>query len=208
MLRVEVIVHNVAELRLGKGLDKLPLLVAERQRLTLAFLQVVQAADVRFLDTGALDRLHEPCRRGARRLAGVDLNKPRTRALATAAVALTSRPQGYTSTQLAERVRATLPKATAYGPRQAAYDLLKLRAKGLAERIGETRRYRLTPDGIRTLVGMTVLREKVIKPVLAGLGKQRRRTPHKYRHPLDLHYENLQIELRATLALLRLAPAA
>lgn len=208
VLRVEVIAHNVAELRLGKGLDKLPRMVAELQRMTLAFLQVVQAADVRFLDTRALDTLHEPAQRGARRVAGVDLNKTRVRAVAKAAVALTSNPQGFTSAELSERVRQELGKTSAYGPRQAAYDLMKLRGKTLAERVGRTRRYHLTADGIRILVGMTVLRDKVIKPVVAGMGKRRSRAPLKYRHPLDVHYENLQIEMRQTLKLLQVRTGA
>jgi len=203
VLRVEVIAHNVAELRLGKSLDKLPRMVAELQRMTVAFLQVVQAADVRFLDTRALDSLHEPTQRGTRRVAGVDLNKERVRAVAKAAVALTTKPVGFTSAELSERVHRELGRTAAYGPRQAVYDLTKLRGKSLAERLGRTRRYRLTADGIRILVGMTVLRDKVIKPVVAGMGKRRSRTPLKYRHALDVHYENLRIEMRQTLKLLQ-----
>ena len=203
VLRVEAIAHNVSELRLGRSVDKLPEMVGELQRMTVAFLQVVQAADVRFLDTRALDNLHEPTQRGARRVAGVDLNKERVRAVAKAAVALASNPAGFTSAELSHRVHRELGKAAQYGPRQAVYDLAKLRGKSLAERVGKTKRYRLSADGIRILVGMTVLRDKVIKPVVAGMGKRRSRAPLKYRHPLDVHYENLQIEMRHTLKLLQ-----
>jgi hypothetical protein len=39
--------------------------------------------------------------------------------------------------------------------------------------IDRTRRYRIRPYGFRILAGMLVLRERVLKPVLAGLGKAR-----------------------------------
>lgn len=208
VLRVEAIVHNVGELHCGRALDKLPGVVDELRRMTTGFLNVVQAADVRFLGEHDLDRLPERSRRGSRRLAGVDLNQPRMRAVGEAAMALASKPKGFTSRELSERVRATLGKRAAYGRRQAAYDLGKLRAKGLAERIDNTRRYRLSRRGIHILVGVTVLREKVIKPVLAGLGNRRSRCPRRYRDPLALHYENLQIEMKQTLKTLQVLPAA
>jgi len=208
VLRAEVIVHNVGELRCGKALNKLPGVVDELRRMTIGFLNVVQAADVRFLGERDLDRLPERSRRGTRRLAGIDLNRPRMCAVGAAAMVLASKPDGFTSRELSERVRATLGKRAAYGRRQAAYDLLKLRAKGLAGRIDNTRRYRLTRRGIHILVGTTILCQNVIKPVLAGLGNRRSRCPRHYRDPLDLHYENLQVEMRQTLKTLQVLPAA
>jgi hypothetical protein len=50
------------------------------------------------------------------------------------------------------------------------------------------------------LSGRSVL-WSVIKPVMAGMGKRRSRGQPKYRHPLDVHDVNLQIELRQTLNL-------
>ena len=92
-----------------------------------------------------------------------------------------------------------------YTPRHAAYDLRKLRGKELVTRVGTTRRYRLTTPAIRTLVALLILREKIIKPVLAGAGKPKPGRPPKRIHPLDVHYENLQRELRHTLDTLGVA---
>ena len=50
-----------------------------------------------------------------------------------------------------------------------------------------------------------ILREKVIKPVLAGAGRPKPGRPPKRIHPLDTHYENLQRELRRTFDTLGLA---
>ncbi len=50
-----------------------------------------------------------------------------------------------------------------------------------------------------------ILREKVIKPVLASAGRPKPGRPPKRIHPLDTHYENLQRELRRTFDTLGLA---
>ena len=50
---------------------------------------------------------------------------------------------------------------------QLRYDLGKLRAHGLAERVGRSRRYRLTPDGVR-LGGLLVkIRTRLLSPIFA-----------------------------------------
>jgi hypothetical protein len=92
-----------------------------------------------------------------------------------------------------------------YTPRHAAYDLRKLRGKGFVERVGTTRCYEPTTLAIGTLVALLILREKVIKPVLAGAGKPKPGRPPKRMHPLDVHYENLQSEMRRTFRTLGLA---
>jgi hypothetical protein len=54
-------------------------------------------------------------------------------------------------------------------------------------------------------VALLILREKVIKPVLAGAGKPKPGRPPKRVHPLDVHCQNLQREMRHTLETLGLA---
>ncbi len=54
------------------------------------------------------------------------------------------------------------------------------------------------PTGISFLAGCLILREKVIKPVLAGAGIPHLGPPPKNIQALDEHYENLQRELRRT----------
>jgi hypothetical protein len=50
-----------------------------------------------------------------------------------------------------------------------------------------------------------ILREKILKPVLAGAGTSKPGRPPKRIHPLDVHYDNLQRELRRTFDALGLA---
>jgi hypothetical protein len=206
VLRIEAIAHNVKGLRCGKAVEKLPIMLAKLQQMAIDFLNVIQAAHHSFLPDGILDALIEPSQRGPYRLAGVDLQKPRVRAVAEAVLALAPEPGGFTLPELADQVRPQLPETQPnYASRHASYDLAKLRGKGLVERIERTRRYRIRPRGVRILAGLLVLRERVIKPVLAGLGKPRVGRPPKHIHPVDQHYVNLQREMRCLFGTLGLA---
>ena len=83
-----------------------------------------------------------------------------------------------------------------YGPRRAAYDLKKLRSKGMVRKIGTSRRYEAEPAGLRAITALVVLREKVIRPLLAA--SQRPQSPTKPNHPtpVDHHYEYLRMGMR------------
>jgi len=195
VLRVEVVVHNAKELRCGKVLEKLPVLLERMSGMLVRFLNTVQVAHVSFLDQGAFERWAEPSTRGTRRLAGIDLNKARNRHVVDAVVGLATQPEGFSLAELAEAVRAR----TGWGPkrysvRQAAYDLAKLRGKKLVRRKDQSRRYVSDPSGVRTMCAYLLLREKVIKPLLAGVVRPSGRSP-KVLHPLDQHYVNLREEL-------------
>jgi len=83
-----------------------------------------------------------------------------------------------------------------YGPRRAAYDLKKLRGKGMVRKVATSRRYEPEPNGLRAMTALVVLREKVIRPLLAA--SQRPESPAKPNHPtpVDDHYEHLQAGMR------------
>jgi hypothetical protein len=74
-------------------------------------------------------------------------------------------PEGFKASDATRKVRRTArPGAEDYGPRQAAGDPKKRRAKGLAERIGNSRRYTLTRVGIRAMTALPVPRDTVLQP--------------------------------------------
>ena len=80
----------------------------------------------------------------------------------------------------------------AYGPRQAAYDLKKLRGKQIVHRIGATHRYQPIPSGLRAITALLVLRDKAIKPLLAAA--QEITPTHGAQNPraIDRHYHDLR----------------
>lgn len=198
VLRIEVIVHNAKALRCGKLLLKFSEIVMRLKAILVRFLNVLRSIDVACINPAQLDALSTPAQVGQTRVGGVDLTKPRTRAVIEAVLGLAAAPQGFSVSQVATHVQAVMGVSdTEYTPRQAAYDLKKLRGKDLVRKIGTSRRYETVPEGLPAMAALLVLREKVIKPVLAGAGKPKLGRPLKHPHPTDVHYAALQTEMRA-----------
>jgi hypothetical protein len=198
--------HHVQTFRCGERLENCATVLARLPRRVIDFLTVVYAAHRGTLQADALDTLPLPTQRGAKRLAGVDLQKPRMRAVMETVLALAPKPEEFTAPNVAAKVRPLLgAPAAAYTPRQAAYDLAKLWGKTLVARVPVTRRYQAPVPGVQILAALLILREKVIKPVLAAASTPKPVSPPKCIHPLDVHYDNLQRELRRTFGTLGLA---
>ena len=124
-----------------------------------------------------------------------------------AVVALSTRPGGFTLAQLTEAVlqRAGCTIKT-YTSRNAAYDLTKLKGKKLVHRVKGSRRYKADPSGVRAMCAYRILRDKVIKPLLAGVVRPFGRPP-KVQAPVDQHYVRLREELNRTFETIGLAAA-
>jgi hypothetical protein len=201
------VAHNVKDLRSGKVLDKLPDLLKRMREMLVRFLGTVQAAHVAFPDKGAFGRWSKPTQHGTRRLAGIDLNKARNRQVVDAVVVLSTRPGGFTLAQVAEAVqqragRSLKTSSVAMPPT----DLAKLKGKKLVHRVKRSRRYRADPSGVRAMCAYLILRDKVIKPPLAGVGRPFRRPP-KNQTPVDQRYVRLREELNRTFETIGLAAA-
>ncbi|MGE5295184.1 MAG: hypothetical protein ACM3VT_10185, partial [Solirubrobacterales bacterium] len=208
VLRIEVIVHNVRDQqRWHRSLSALPEIAGHLKDILERFLAVVRCVDAATLDDGTLEALPMASQVGRSRLAGIDLNRPRMVAVLQAVVALSSLPSGLSSRELAAKVRQLTGQSEAdYGPRQASYDLRKLRGKRLVERVGKSRRYQGTEPGLRTMAAIGLVREKVLTPILAKACKPE---PHpllrrENRTCLEDHYEAIQQEVRKLLRTLKI----
>jgi hypothetical protein len=155
----------------------------------------VDCAGTGFLPDGLLDELPLPAQAGPRRIAGIDLTKPRIRAALPAALALAPAPGGFTVAQHAERVRQ-ITGQHGYTTRQAAYDLRKLRGKQLIYKPGRTRRYHVPPDSARVIAALLALRDHVIAPILAGVRSPRMGRKPKTWTAIDRDYENLRVGMQ------------
>lgn len=173
VLRVEAIAHNTEELRCGKVLEKFPVMIERLAGMLERFLESMRCIDVSWLGDSWLEELPDPAVVGRTRVGGVDVNKPRMRAAMEAVVALSISPTGFSAAEHAERVREILGKqAGKYTARHSAYDLKKLRGKGLVTKAaGTSRKYTAPPDGLRALAGLVIIREKILKPLLTYRGR-------------------------------------
>ena len=191
VLRAEAVVHNTKVLRCGRSLPKFPQIVTELRQILQRFLDALDCMDSSFISDDTLDQISHPGSLGKSRVAGIDLNKPRLQAVIQAVIALSTTPTGFAVSMLAAKVREILGEKS-YSSRQASYDLRKLRAKHWVQRISGSRKYQPTDQGLRTMIALLVLRNKVIKPLLAG--SQHHRLPSKPQRcsPIDALYQSLQ----------------
>ena len=199
VLRFEAIVHNTKTLKTGRGLDKFPDIVARLAGMAGRFCTMLDCVDTGFIPGGLLDTLPTASQLGSTRVGGIDLNKPRSRAVLAAALALAIAPGGFTVADFTAKVRDMTGQA-GDTIRNAAYDLRKLRGKHLADKPGRTRRYFISPGAARIISALLTLREHVIAPLLAGVADPRiRRTPRHWTD-IDRHYQALRLEMMALFA--------
>jgi hypothetical protein len=195
VLRFEATVHNTKELRCRRSLENFPEIITRLAGMAERFATTLDCADISFLPDGSLDELPLPSRIGATRTGGIDLNKPRIRAALAAALALAAAPHGFTAAQFTAKAQH-LNTHVDYTIRQGAYDLRKLRGKGLAVKPGRTRRYHIPPEAARTIAALLALRDQVIAPILAGVRSPRRGRKPAHWTRIDRDYETLRIGMQ------------
>jgi hypothetical protein len=199
VLRFEGIAHNTKDLRCGRTLEKFAPIVTRLKEMVQEFCTALDCVDVGFIPDGLLDALPAACQLGGTRVGGIDVNKPRSRAVLAAALALAIAPGGFTAADFTAKVR-DMTGQTGYTSRNAAYDLRKLRGKHLADKPGRTHRYLISPAAARIISALLTLREDVIAPLLAGVADPRiRRTPRHWTD-IDRHYQALRLEMMALFA--------
>jgi hypothetical protein len=196
VLRFEATVHNTKELRCRRSLEHFPEIITRLAGMAERFATTLDCADISFLADTILDELPLPSRLGATRTGGIDLNKPRIRAALSAALALAAAPRGFTAAEFTAKVQQLDTRAD-YTIRQGAYDLRKLRGKGLAAKPGRTRRYHIPPEQARTIAALLALRDQVIAPILAGVRSPRRGRKPTHWTLIDRDYETLRIGMQA-----------
>jgi hypothetical protein len=159
------------------------------------FCTILDCLDIGFLPEDTLDQLPLPSQLGRTHLGGIDLNKPRMRAVLAAVLALAPAPGGFSVHDLAVKVHA-MTGHTDYTIRQAAYDLRKLRGKDFIVKPGRTRRYHLPPQPARIITALLTLREQVISPILAGVRSPRMGPKPVSWTQVDRTYEKIRIDMQ------------
>ena len=104
------------------------------------------------------------------RVPGMRFPDPRVQALLAACCALALRPAGFTSRDLRHLLAPQLGKDPGdMTGGQISYDLRRLRAHQIIERIPHSRTYQVTADGLSTALFFTRLTRRVIIPALADI---------------------------------------
>ena len=194
-LRTEPASNDVRDLGVNKAIENLPALRHRLQQIANNYLDVQQDILETFLDRGEFDRLSQPTvLENGKRVPGLKPAHPRLLALMQAILRFTHLAAGglFTTTELHAQVAEALGKSTTeYKLGSLRYDLSKLRAKGLVDRIPHSRKYHLTKVGYRLCVAYVKLFEKFYAPVVAGIVQPfagDKRLPKDRLSPLDNAY--------------------
>lgn len=171
-LRAEVVVHNAKELKCKRSIDSFAEIVKKLQSMMNDFMDNLFYAHVSMLNDGSLQQLVSPTRKGESRLAGVDINKDRTQAIMETVLALSIKPGGYSISDVAAKMKEKIGnKYGEYSARKAAYDISKLRGKGLVSKQKGTRKYKTTAKGMNLIVAVLALLQKQLPSIMSAINK-------------------------------------
>jgi hypothetical protein len=173
ILRTEPATNDVTDYGVRKAVDNLPALRSTLSAITDNYLTVQQDILETFIDRGQLRRLAQPTITAAgKRIPGLKLDNPRQLALMHALVRFShiAAANSFTTAELYPCVLSALSAgADRYTLASLRYDLSKLRAKGLVEKLPHSRHYRLLPEGYSICLIFLKLFERIYAPLTAGL---------------------------------------
>jgi hypothetical protein len=170
-LRTETTLNQPRDLGIGKELTNLAAMAKAGYTANRRLLDAECISHDPAAGTAALDTLPSPgSPTTCTRVPGMRFPDPRVQALLAACCALALRPAGFTSRDLRHILAPQMgkdPEDMTGG--QISYDLRRLRAHQIIERIPHSRSYQVTADGLSTALFFTRLTRRVIIPALADI---------------------------------------
>lgn len=173
LLRTEPATNNVNDYGVNKSVENLPKLRTTLQHIVDRYLDVQEDILETFVDRGLLQQLSQPTLLpNGKRIPGLKIDHPRQLALMQALVRFSHIAAGdtFTSAELHPQVAKALDLPVSdYRLASLRYDLSKLRAKGLVEKVPHSRRYRLLAHGYQVCLIYLKLFERIYAPLIAGV---------------------------------------
>jgi hypothetical protein len=173
LLRTEPATNNVNDYGVNKAVENLPELRTKLQHMIDRYLDVQQDILETFVDRGLLHQLSQPTLLpNGKRIPGLKTDHPRQLALMQALVRFShiAARDTFTSAEIHPQVAQALDLPVSdYRLGSLRYDLSKLRAKGLIEKVPHSRRYRLLAYGYQVCLIYLKLFERIYAPLIAGI---------------------------------------
>ncbi len=165
-LRNELCSNNLRDFGLKKGLEHLNAVRQRFQAITDRFAAFqAEWLDVR-TDFSLLERMSHPIRKGTTRIAGIKIHDTRMirlmEVLLDAGMAINGCSARQIHAVLLGRFRLS---AHAYTLNQLRYDLRKMKAHGLLQRLGGRYAYGLTEKGIRIALLYSLFHQRIFGPI-------------------------------------------
>lgn len=173
LLRTEAATNNVHDYGVNKAVENLPRLREKLASINDTYQNIQQDILETCIDRGQLRKLAEPTiLPNGKRIPGLKLDHPRQLALMHALVRFAHIAAGSTFTTAGlypYALEALGCSALDYTLASLRYDLSKLRAKALVEKIPHSRRYRIPASGYSVCLVFLKLFERIYAPLTAGL---------------------------------------
>jgi hypothetical protein len=174
ILRTEPATNNIfADYKIPKAVENLPQLRDTLGSIIDNYLDVQQDILETFVDRGQFQRLSEPTVwPNGKRVPGLKPNHPRQLALMQALVRFANIAAGstFSTAEIHPHAAAALRCSTeGWKLGSLRYELSKLRAKGLVEKLPHARRYRLSREGYQVCLVYLKLAQKVYAPLATGI---------------------------------------
>ncbi len=185
VLRTEVCINDPRDFNIGKSLVHLGYLGTIAYHAITRFQKAQAVAMATALDRSTFERLITPSTDGGQRVAGLRFGAPRTMRVleALGCTGLTFKAFSHTDLRavLVERLGAEAADVT---PARLAYELRKLRGKGVLRKVPRRNLYTLTDVGYRSVIYLTKLHQRLLAPVLDSLDVALRASleasPHRF----------------------------
>jgi hypothetical protein len=196
ILRTETCSNDTRHFGVGRRLENLPVLrdklMATNDRCLQLHAELLSSA----VDTGQLAALARPTTIGQRRIPGLKIHDDRVIRVLESLLHPAAFAPDWTTRELHTRVvsRHQLGDSD-YRLSQLRYDLAKLRAKGLVERLGTSRRYRLTPLGLKLGVLLVKLRTRLLGPLATLVAQRGPRSATHRSNSIDAAYREVDTAL-------------
>jgi hypothetical protein len=168
LLRAETCLNDTRHLGIGRRLENLPALVERLGATTRRFQDLQAELLASAVDRSELAALGRPVLLGRQRVPGLRREDERVIRLLDSLLEPGTFVADWTSRELQARVlRRHRLAEDDYRLSQLRSDPGKLRAHGLVERLGRTRRYRLTARGLKLGVLFVKLRTRLLGPLVS-----------------------------------------
>jgi hypothetical protein len=166
-MRIETVINDTKDLGVLRRLEHFEQLSAKARAINTRIVEAERVGQGAVLASPAFERIAHPSVEDGRRAPALRFGDPRVQALAGALAHTLTAAVGITNRSLRALMPALLGGDT-YTASQASYDLTRLRAKGLIQRLPGRNVYRITSDGLRFAVFYTKLHNRLLRPLMAA----------------------------------------
>jgi hypothetical protein len=197
-LRTETTINNTYDFGVGRLLGNLPKMRRIGFGVNRRMLELEKVSHDSRVGAHVFERLQTPAQIEGQRASALRFGDARVQALFAVLLLLCLQVEGFRNRQLRPLLAQMLAvEESKIKQGRVSYELRRLRLHGLIERIEKTHRYRLTGQGLRTVVFYQRAYARLLRPGLSILNDK---SPNHHSR-LHIAFDKLQTEIDAYISL-------